>query len=320
MKKEPATFYRYRAFSTSTLDSLCHDDLYFASPGTFNDPLDCSPTLECDSSRDELRELLAKLIRQRVKSEIMESLDKARFGGGSAASHAEQRAEMEARRQIEIIAYLATNPEYTEPEDVVEVWQLTSRIEHELRRHYERGVCCFSTSYKNPLLWSHYGDQHRGICIGYGLDRRPRPDMQKVVYGGNRSITTSQLIRAILNDDQAAKHELDRNVLLRKAGEWRYEKEYRLIGKQGLQDSPLVLQEITFGMRCPLSVVHTLQKALSGRGDQIKFFQMIEVRGGFHLRRTEVDYFEIDMHLPYTAVSAEELFGGLPGGDGIVVD
>lgn len=77
MTRTPTTLYRYRQFSTSTLEMLCHDRLYFAHPGTFNDPLDCSPSVECDSSMKEMQGLLSELIHRRVKSEVLNSLGRA---------------------------------------------------------------------------------------------------------------------------------------------------------------------------------------------------------------------------------------------------
>lgn len=309
MPRPISTFYRYRAFSTSTLDSLCHDTLYFAHPGTFNDPLDCSPTLEQDSSLEELRNLLSVLIRRRVRSEVLASLSQARVKGEGATAHAEKRAISEARNELANIAYNATNPEYTASEAEAEGWLLINEVQRELHRHYERGVCCFSTTYSSPLLWSHYGEQHRGLCIGYGLDRRPKPEIHRVVYGGSRSVRTSVLIAALVHDDSEAKKELDRDVLLRKAHGWNYEKEYRLLGMQGEQDSPLLLKEVTFGLRCPMSVVHTVTKALSGRSNDIRYFWMYDVRGKFVLRRSEVDLAELGMYMPKTAQSGIEVFG-----------
>lgn len=320
MTRHPTTFYRYRGFSTNTLDSLCHDRLYFAHPGTFNDPLDCSPTLESDSSLEELRHLLSVLVRRRVRSEVLASLSLARVKGESAAEHAEKRAISEARDQLANIAYNATEQEYAASELEVEGWLLSTQIERELHRHYERGVCCFSTTYASPLLWSHYGEQHRGLCIGYGLDRRPKPEMHGVVYGGGRSVRTSLLTRALVHEDPTARRELDRDVLLRKARGWSYEKEYRLLGIQGDQDSPLRLKEITFGLRCPMSVVHTVVKALAGRNGGMRYFQMFEVRGRFVLRRSEVDLAELGMYMPKTALSGAEVFGNpdeaQPGAEG----
>uniref|UniRef100_UPI0040565126 DUF2971 domain-containing protein n=1 Tax=Candidatus Electronema sp. TaxID=2698783 RepID=UPI0040565126 len=196
MNKQPSMFYRYRTFSVTTLDSLCCDTLYFAPIGTFNDPLDCNPTIECDSNAEELRNLLTFLIQQRISTEVRESLEKARIRGEWATAHANKSAQIEATNELASIAYHATAPDYEieVSEAEAERWLIVQAIERELKRHYERGVCCFSTTYSSPLLWSHYGDQHKGICIGYSLERNPRPQPQKVVYGESRSIKISILI------------------------------------------------------------------------------------------------------------------------------
>ena len=186
---------------------------------------------------------------------------------------------------------------------------MTHEIERELLRHYQRGVCCFSTTYCNPLLWSHYGDQHRGLCIGYDLNRAPTPQLQRVVHGGSRAIKTSRLVRAFIHDDREAKDELDRNVLLRKASGWGYESEWRLIGAQGLQESPLLLKEITFGLRCASSVMHSVVQALSGRDKPIRYYEIYEVRGRYALRRRALDLDELRAYLPNTAASGIEIFG-----------
>ena len=159
MTRSPTTFYRYRDFSTNTLDSLCHDSLYFAHPATFNDPLDCSPTIERDSSLEELRNLLSVLVRRRVRSEVLASLSQARVKGAGATAHAEKRALMEAQNELADIAYNATGPEYTVAKTEAEGCLLVGQIRRELRRRYERGVCCFSTTYASPYL--PYFSKHR---------------------------------------------------------------------------------------------------------------------------------------------------------------
>jgi hypothetical protein len=217
---------------------------------------------------------------------------------------------LEAASELANIADRATNPEYSVGEDEAEAWLLTEEIERELRRHYDRGVCCFSATYTSPLLWSHYGDQHRGICVGYGLARKPVPRMQEVTYGGSRTIQTSTLIRAFVQADPKAMENLDRDILLRKAAGWRYEREWRLIGTQGVQHSPMLLKEITFGLRCEDSVKHSVVKALLGRESPIRFYyEMYEDRQSFRLRRRLVSSEELGGYLPITAASAEEMFG-----------
>src|SRR5438552_5198124 len=31
------------------------------------------------------------------------------------------------------------------------------------------GVLCFSKNWKNPLLWSHYAEKHKGLCLGFDI-------------------------------------------------------------------------------------------------------------------------------------------------------
>lgn len=308
MSQPRKTFYRYRAFNIATLDSLCRDTLHFANPGTFNDPLDCNPTVEGNSDLKELRTLLTLLVQRRVSAEVLESLKRARLQGDKATAHANSRAQREAAAGLADIAYHATNPEYEIAEEEAEASLLTHEIGQELRRHYERGVCCFSTTYANPLLWSHYGDQHHGLCIGYGIERNPMPKLQRVIYGGSRALKTTTLVRAFVHDDSDAKAELDRDVLLRKARGWGYEREWRLIGDQGLQDSPLLMKEITFGLRCLQSVRHAVVQALEGRDNPVRFYEIYEVGGRYVLQRRPLEFDEPSW-LPHTAVSGEEMFG-----------
>ena len=112
MSRQPAILYRYRGFSTATLDSLCHNTLHFAHLGTFNDPLDCNPSLDCDSDIEHLRALLALLVGRRVSAEVLESLQKARVRGKNVTAHAESHAQAEVARELADIVHHATNPEY----------------------------------------------------------------------------------------------------------------------------------------------------------------------------------------------------------------
>lgn len=306
MAKPPKTFYKYRKFNTETLESLCHDTLYFADPSTFNDPLDCKPTLESDSRTKELRKILEFLVKRRVVSEITSLLRNARVQGKNADNHAIKRAQYEASNELAHIAYNATNPDYKGDVDTAEAWLLLQGIERELLLHYENGVCCFSKTYANPLLWSHYGDQHQGLCIGYSIDRKPEPQLKEVVYGGNRIIKTSTLFNAFINNNNEAEAEINHSVLLRKARGWKYEHEWRLIGQQGIQESPLLLKEITFGLRCREAIKHAVIQVLSKRKNPIKFYEIYEIQGCYKLRRSPVNITEIEVHLPNTATSVEE--------------
>jgi hypothetical protein len=309
MTEQPATFYRYRTFDTFTLNALCHDELHFAHPATFNDPFDCNPTLHSDSNIDQLRTLLSKLIENRVSKEVESALKNLRLEGQKASDFVSKRAHSEAANKVSHAKFMATDPDYSNRPDDIEAAFLKEAVVKELRRDYERGICCFSTTYASPLLWSHYGDQHRGLCVGYNTDRLPKPVLQKVVYCQNRVIKTSMLYQALIDKNQQAKNDLDRDFLLRKSEDWSYEGEWRLIGKQGLQESPLLFTEVTFGLRCQWPVMHAVVRALSGRKNPVRFYKMYETSDKYALDRAELDIDELSAELPRVAVSPTEEFG-----------
>jgi hypothetical protein len=35
--------------------------------------------------------------------------------------------------------------------------------------HQKYGALCFSRKWSNPMLWSHYSDKHKGICLGFEI-------------------------------------------------------------------------------------------------------------------------------------------------------
>src|SRR5690606_9053902 len=38
----------------------------------------------------------------------------------------------------------------------------------------EFGIVCFTTDWEHPMMWSHYADRHRGMCLGFDvLNARP---------------------------------------------------------------------------------------------------------------------------------------------------
>ena len=308
-KNKHKKIYRYQEFSAWTIESLVHDHLHFADPTSFNDPFDCQPVVESDSDRETLRLILSKLIGRRIEAESKTSLKAAQVQGEKASNHAKRLGEQSAKSKLQDLAYHATNPDYECGIYEAECWLLTSEIQRELLKRYDRGVCCFSTIFNNPLLWSHYGDQHKGLCIGYNLDRNPMPILRKVEYGGNRKVKTSLIAKALLNNDQSAQELLDRDVLLRKASMWRYEREWRLFGYKGVQDSVLALKDITFGLRCPTAIMHSVIAALESRNDTIEFYEIFEVYGSFKLKRRPVDTGEMRAFLPHTARSGIEIFG-----------
>ena len=303
MEKVPKRLYRYRKFSTRTLDMLVNDKFHYANPATFNDPLDTRPSLFIDLDNNSLEEVLSELVIRRVRSE--QRLVALIRGEGIVKLR--DRIEHESRQQAEDLIsdvnYDASEPGYEFEAQKRSL--LHSLIEAELRRRYEKGVVSLAGSANSSLMWSHYGDEHRGICIGYSVPA-DTVNLHKVVYGGSREVKASK-VAAMLEEDEAARREVDEAVLLRKAASWRYEREWRLIGLRGLHDSPLELEEIIFGMRCEESAKFVVVKVLEQRDRAVKFYEIRESRT-FNLKKCALDKDELLQHFPRRSLSTFEAF------------
>lgn len=66
----PKRLYKYRSFSNLTLDLLISDHIYYASPSTFNDPLDTRPSLKIDVDVVELEKILTHFVERRTEAEM----------------------------------------------------------------------------------------------------------------------------------------------------------------------------------------------------------------------------------------------------------
>ncbi|NTF47040.1 DUF2971 domain-containing protein [Agrobacterium rhizogenes] len=307
-RKLPRRIYKYRGFSNLTLDLLIADNLFYADPSTFNDPLDTRPSLNTDLDVTQLEAVLSRLVEQRVRAEMSAAAKTIKYRGPKTIEHIDRHSRRRAEQVIAEIAYNATNPEYEAADP--QLFLLGQYVEEELLRQYNKGIVSFAERSACPLMWSHYGDQHNGVCAGYSIPADAATNLHKIEYGGSRLVNASEVAR-MLNGDEMARRSVDGAVLLRKAASWRYEREWRLVGQRGLQDSPLELEEVIFGMRCKPSVMYAVVRALEDRDRPVRYYEMREVRGTFRLRKFALNTDELAASLPRRSRSIIEAFEDL---------
>ena len=78
------------------------------------------------------------------------------------------------------------------------------------------GLLCFSKGWENPVLWSHYADRHRGLCLGFDV---PAGELQKVKYLDERWQLTDLVPENIRPGP----------LFCMKFSDWKYEDECRRI-------------------------------------------------------------------------------------------
>jgi hypothetical protein len=139
-------------------------------------------------------------------------------------------------------------------------------------RYKNNAVCCFSEESQETdiLMWSHYANDHKGICIKF--------DTEKLEFTPKVTIADGVLITKpkgpfkvkytykYLDLDPLQK-ELDHNSFLTtKFEEWKNEKEERYIAARAgnyLFEKNSLLQ-ITFGLRTSLEAKETIMKLSQG--------------------------------------------------------
>lgn len=117
------------------------------------------------------------------------------------------------------------------------------------------GIVCFSNSFQSPLMWSHYADKHRGICLGFDVCT---DDCFDVVY--SKSMANFQnKFKATLDSSNLKEAQ---KILFIKCKEWGYEKECRIFSPIPIDSSNsqsefnfeqfgerLQLKEVIFGVQ-----------------------------------------------------------------------
>lgn len=269
----PDKLYKYRPFGVNTLRAITEAEVFYAKPSTFNDPLDCDPTIEMDIDRIHLERLLYRMLLKR-------------------------KTEEEARNDIGYLRYMSSEyGDYRTEPDVGSylMRMLANDIKRELDAELgNEGVHSLSATWKSGLMWSHYADEHRGVCIEYDTRDQEHSRLASVDYKGPRAIKTSDLYRWKVRDNADAKQRVFKTYFYTKSGEWRYEREWRDVREQsGVTDVPFRTTAILFGLRCDSTVIKSIVKLLSDH-PAIKIWQVLPKDDGFGLRRYQVDRDEIE--------------------------
>lgn len=147
--KRPDRIYKYRSFSNRTIEMLVEDQLFYADPSTFNDPLDTRPTLKADVEAVALQQMLRTFVERRATAELQAAAKTIRYRGPKTVEHILRLGRQQAEKMLQEVAYYATNPDY-EMEDP-DVFLLRNYVERELLRQYEKGIVSLSERWQSPL-------------------------------------------------------------------------------------------------------------------------------------------------------------------------
>jgi len=147
------------------------------------------------------------------------------------------------------------------------------------------GICSFSLELENTLMWSHYADNHRGVCLTYSFPKSFFDNTKdevlgivKVKYGVNplsdwflgealkQYVQSDDFLRYLIKEGFTAKSKL-----------WQYEEEVRIVRKNaGVQAiDKQFLKMICFGLATPDADITLVKNIIGQRGYDIELRKMV---------------------------------------------
>jgi hypothetical protein len=154
----------------------------------------------------------------------------------------------------------------------------------------QTGLLSFSRNWTNPVLWSHYADKHRGICLGFDV---PRNRIHHVRYEDKRILAE---LDKQGEDPTRIPADLQEKLFCTKSAHWEYEEEVRLmvdlaeaLSEGSIHFYPiggdLVLKEVILGPSCELPLQKARALARTRHGEvavckarlAFKFFAIVPI-------------------------------------------
>lgn len=182
----PDTLYKYFKYGDWFFEFLLGNSIKFSSRLEFNDPFDCRPAYKSRHLKSEIAsyETLAKIRNISIEKRELEK----------------QNIRDKSNFQIKNFENLIN-----ETLDKV-------------------GVLCVTEKWDNFLMWSHYADNHRGVCVGFKSDTDIFSKAIKVNYQEEKPIIA---IPVQISDMES----VYRSTYQTKAKFWETEKEWRVLKK-----------------------------------------------------------------------------------------
>lgn len=106
-------------------------------------------------------------------------------------------------------------------------------------------ICAFSKDCKNILLWAHYADGFKGICIEVDL-REPQLEDYEIV-----TVEYSTRRVSFSNNSRHLVSVMPRRILSQKSSVWKYEKEVRTLSRDKYIHDGVSIKSILLGIRTP---------------------------------------------------------------------
>lgn len=257
-EKTPEFVFKYERCNTQLLQNLADSVIYMQAPREFNDPYDSLPDNPIPKiSMSELEMIKAQCIRNNTLPDFIEFLDKARV------------PSLQEQVLVELTSIINTKKA-----------EVLDQI----------GVSCFSETNDNLLMWAHYADSFKGICVEYSTEELPFSKIDPVYYSDEVAKLDPVRLLSPESVDEV------RRQYLTKSCAWKYEREWRIVvleGKQAWHVKPGIVKAIYFGPLMKPSLMKIVMDISSMADKKIDYYRGLLSRDQFLVEFIKVDRNEL---------------------------
>ncbi len=239
----PVYFYKYKYIDQAAPEHssriFTHNELHFCTADDFNDPFDCRFRVELIGSDDEKLKFCEKLLK----------------GQDSSLNGQQLRA-----KAIQFSAYLNSH-------DSKKMVQ-----EAAIQEVGTYGICCFSKVRDNILMWAHYANAHRGFCLEFLVEPKPRREYEILEPHRVKYSDKYPVVNRLHDTDKV----LAEKTILTKANQWKYEEEWRMVDPNGPgphQFSSRLLTGVIFGCRMPENHKKMIRDWCKDRETTVEYYE-----------------------------------------------
>ncbi|MEP2736221.1 MAG: DUF2971 domain-containing protein [Erythrobacter sp.] len=150
--------------------------------------------------------------------------------------------------------------------------------------HRDARILSFCRRSDSHLLWSHYANSHKGVCIHFsvGAFEQEHLSIGSVTYTRYRPVVPKSLLGKIAippekshhpHDRLALRKELYRPMFFTKPLDWEYEEEFRVIYQTSKMTNvpfnPEKVYEVILGAKCPEEDENRIKEILNNSSSKV---------------------------------------------------
>ena len=249
------TLFKYCGVNDRTESLITGSQLWFSAPEKLNDPFECRPWLEFEHTDQQLVEGMARHLSRKDPSLTAHAAKADAVAIFLDGRHRDPKTWDKLR------------------DDII------ARLAHEV------GMLCLSEHNDSILMWSHYGKDHTGLCLGF--EATPYTEF----FGAAQKVLYSDELPHIQSFNMLPEDQIDKIFLTKYSG-WSYEDEWRIIDHDkgpGLHTyPPELLKSITFGLRTPDEVKASVRLWAARRASPVQFRECVRSDHHFKIQVREV--------------------------------